>query len=545
MDQLVEFYESSSRTEALLEQVRKNLRSPEFKEEVVIEEEEEEPEEEISKENEEIVEKEEIEEEYVDYEEYVIEAVHQEEEEKEQKIVTKKPRKNKRTEKIVLGEPDFRLLTKKMGLNETERFVLSFKMQPSAPLIENKDLNVDEENGNFTCSFCGYQCTSRLSSVKWHLTQYHPGVKWFMCPWCPMISYNFDRLRLHAITTPNHGTYLPPFTSLECDFCTFKVGKQALMDAHVEDCHVGHDRVMCLNCGETFSCRALKLQHILLKCDSSSAARVPFEKYFVDEPIDENQVKEVCELCGKSMAKKQLKNHREMVHAKEYGIEIARYHCDLCTSSYKAKRELKLHMLKTHLQIYNYSCNYCDRTFRNWNSRKYHVLTVHENGLIRHKCDICGKKFASKFKMTEHRATHSDIRKFQCELCDKTYKNLSMLREHKNTVHATTRPFTCQECNKAFKDRKGETSTIFIKYCLELIFLGLKQHARTHVERQFTCPICVSTSFTVAHTLRSHMATKHPEFPMPPLGTSLRNVDLNAFADGSHMEEQSLEVEYI
>lgn len=37
------------------------------------------------------------------------------------------------------------------------------------------------------------------------------------------------------------------------------------------------------------------------------------------------------------------------------------------------------------------------------------------------------------------------------------------------------------------------------------------------------------------------MNNRHPEFPMPPAGTSLRNVDLNIFAQEPHEEHLTLE----
>lgn len=214
-----------------------------------------------------------------------------------------------------------------------------------------------------------------------------------------------------------------------------------------------------------------------------------------------------CEECGYLIPKARIKHHKARSHAEA----TPRFVCDLCSKSYKSKIDLKLHIRKIHLGILNYPCKYCGRVFKDWSTRHYHNLTLHEPSRLKFACDFCPKKFTGKFRLDEHRAMHLDVRKHQCSDCEKSFKKVRHLNDHRKTVHANGRLVTCDKCEKCFKDRKG-----------------LRQHAKTHMEREFRCPVC-PTTFTVGHTLRTHMRTRHPNFPMPPLGTPLRNVDLSVY----------------
>lgn len=442
LDELLEFYEQCSRTEALLEEIRLAQPSMLVKKEEEIESDDVEVEvsPDLDPDPDPTVEVE-----IGPVPDVVLEYYKSAEDTPKEKYARRNIRK------FVEMDADFSVFRPMMSHHDSEYFVLSYENEGARDLPETQDFN--QHPDLFTCSYCEHQ-GGRLNGLKWHFLQLHPDAKWFQCPWCPFTCYNLDRMRIHTSTMKNHKT-MAPLTPLRCDLCTYQTWQQVAMELHCEAYHA-NVRIFC-ECEATFPCRDLKLQHILLRCSQApKTCRLPYMKFLNGQQQEEKAAKVVCEICGKAVAKKHAKYHKEIHHAKEYGLETIRFYCDLCNHSYKAKRELKLHMLKVHLKIASYTCNHCGRSFRNWNSRKYHVLTVHEHDLIRHECDVCGKKFASKFKMTEHRTMHSNIRKFQCPLCEKTYKNLSMLREHKSTVHATTRPYVCQVCGKSFKDRKGK-----------------------------------------------------------------------------------------
>lgn len=48
---------------------------------------------------------------------------------------------------------------------------------------------------------------------------------------------------------------------------------------------------------------------------------------------------------------------------------------------------------------------------------------------------MCDKSFKRKFELVQHRACHSEVRPYVCELCQQTYKRLCHLSRHKKTAH--------------------------------------------------------------------------------------------------------------
>ena len=83
---------------------------------------------------------------------------------------------------------------------------------------------------------------------------------------------------------------------------------------------------------------------------------------------------------------------------------------------------------------------------------KQHKLRMHEGTipdkvLPRHVCDICGKSFKVRSNLKEHMATHSDTRSFLCGICGKSLKNRQCLNRHLFT-HGVKH--TCSVCSKNF-----------------------------------------------------------------------------------------------
>ena len=47
-------------------------------------------------------------------------------------------------------------------------------------------------------------------------------------------------------------------------------------------------------------------------------------------------------------------------------------------------------------------------------------------------CQVCDKKFARKFPLATHQATHSDVKNFKCSICPegRFFKTKSQLNNH-------------------------------------------------------------------------------------------------------------------
>lgn len=89
------------------------------------------------------------------------------------------------------------------------------------------------------------------------------------------------------------------------------------------------------------------------------------------------------------------------------------------------------------------------------------------------------------------------------------------MRTHIENIHSP-KTLKCEHCGKTFTNEKY-----------------LKQHTQTH-SHEYVCPLCPEKTFSLTTTLRAHMKTSHPKFPLPFAGTKLKNYDwsreLNEFA---------------
>ena len=106
-------------------------------------------------------------------------------------------------------------------------------------------------------------------------------------------------------------------------------------------------------------------------------------------------------------------------------------------NKYENPLEIKLET-RTHLvEKKCFECDQCDKTFKEKYTLACHIRIVHLG--IRSKCDLCGKSFTTKTHLTTHtKAVHSNIKRFSCSGCDyKTY-GAGELRSHIKRVHKKT-----------------------------------------------------------------------------------------------------------
>ena len=157
-------------------------------------------------------------------------------------------------------------------------------------------------------------------------------------------------------------------------------------------------------------------------------------------------------------------------------------------------------------------CPVCGKMFR--------YLQVHMR-LHRHpgfECTDCGRKFARKDYLTEHRRIHSHERPYLCVKCGRSFASSSNLRTHLNT-HTDERRYQCEQCGKLFRRRCGKAE--HIRHVHEKVkahrctccprayttLKGLKVHMMSHTnERPYECPNCPKR-FKTATVLDLHLVT--------------------------------------
>ncbi|XP_063707375.1 zinc finger protein 91-like [Culicoides brevitarsis] len=275
---------------------------------------------------------------------------------------------------------------------------------------------------------------------------------------------------------------------------------------------------ICSNCTkiiksiENFHKTCKKTEKVLEKCKITKEIKTEDDfpvKIEADPPPKDalptkpvKQKYKFCEICGKEVHISYFKVHQES-HSPQKSSKNP-FSCDYCGHRCFTKAAILFHIRQKHLKLINYQCKYCPQSYSTRNSLTFHTAMKH-TGEFSHFCEICGKGFISASRLVTHSSIHTDLRSFVCEICKDSFKSKQYLGYHKREVHSE-KTFACENCSKTFK-------------CMKL----LRQHRHFHGPNRFKCVVCPQ-SFSTGQTLRSHLKKNHPELPVAPPGSNLRNL---------------------
>ena len=186
-----------------------------------------------------------------------------------------------------------------------------------------------------------------------------------------------------------------------------------------------------------------------------------------EEDLTKEAVK--CEYCGTEIAgEEKLEEHmgkgvngkyrcgvkqaKEMVRITEGGER--RFVCKVCGKGFKTKQNLSNHSsthTSTHTKDKAFKCvvEGCTKRYASVGGLLQHKKAVHEG--VYYECPKCGKRFARKFKMTEHvKIVHEQETTHKCFKCGALFGQNFNLTRHIRTVHDKIRPFKCEHCDMSF-----------------------------------------------------------------------------------------------
>ncbi|OAD58141.1 Zinc finger protein Xfin [Eufriesea mexicana] len=244
-------------------------------------------------------------------------------------------------------------------------------------------------------------------------------------------------------------------------------------------------------------------------CGSSHPSKWERWLHVSSSHSNESAIKCDREDCGKIFATKSLRNEHIQHHAIQGSSPNT---CEICGKLWGSRVDYWKHVMGVHSDTVPLICGVCLKVFPNVLQLSTHVRSKHwplTNGDF--SCDICGRPYSNKSKMSRHRKIHGfeescdngaensenkvDGRmretELSCELCaDLKFTSLEKLCNHRRIVHGL---FPCDLCNKCY----GRTSHLW------------KHVNRVHKGHEdVTCPYCLKTSASKDH-LAAHISKIH------------------------------------
>ena len=149
--------------------------------------------------------------------------------------------------------------------------------------------------------------------------------------------------------------------------------------------------------------------------------------------------------------------------------------CNLAYVTFNRVKDLNAHHQLYHPNSH-YKCRQCKKTVHTPSTWRYHQYC---QCLRLHKCGDCNKFFLFKSTLKQHHHSHISQRlfkcfhggcymsykhlqdlsrhaamhqqiTFECDLCDKTFKQKRLLKRHE-VVHTNDQPYQCPHCGQCFK----------------------------------------------------------------------------------------------
>ena len=140
-----------------------------------------------------------------------------------------------------------------------------------------------------------------------------------------------------------------------------------------------------------------------------------------------------CHICGKLYQTSfQLRRHTDAAH---HGI---RQQCATCEKFFAYKHDFVMHVQGHIGDNSSYKCTVCGKAIP-----KQSFLNDHMNKHFAtkpHGCRKCGQLFASKSTLNHHDKIYGLLKhSAKCKTCDKIFKSIKYLREHKKTIHGSSK----------------------------------------------------------------------------------------------------------
>ncbi|XP_018517266.1 zinc finger and BTB domain-containing protein 40 isoform X1 [Lates calcarifer] len=369
------------------------------------------------------------------------------------------------------------------------------------------------------------------------------------CPQCPKKLANQRALQRHRAEA--HRNTARVKKKVACDLCGRTFAHPSGMIYHKRTEHFEEKPFACEECGAKFGANSSLKNHMRLHtgekpyhckhCDMSFSVAAALA-YHTKKKHSEGKMY-VCQYCKAVFAQSIELTRHVRTHTGDRP-----YVCRECGKGYSQASGLTVHLHTFHNLSEPHDCQKCCLSFSSLEEHRQHIQEFHPKEF--HKCPTCNKVFTSAALLDKHKGTHSGAKPFSCDLCNKSYQQLSGLWYHNRTNHPdvfanhTRQLKTLVQCDVCFKffpstasvakhqaaEHQGEdntglnrefntgsaASTVQCPCCPAV--LGGEEELQEHIGSQhvsqsseaFSCPLC-SLICTSQMELQEHLLSCHVE----------------------------------
>lgn len=357
------------------------------------------------------------------------------------------------------------------------------------------------------------------------------------CPQCPQKLPTQRALLRHQAQAHEHSIK----KKVDCELCRRTFAHPSGMMYHMRTEHFEEKPFSCEECGAKFGANSSLKNHMRLHtgekpytckhCDKSFTVAAGLA-YHTKKKHSEGKMY-VCQYCKAEFAQSIELTRHVRTHTGDRP-----YVCRECGKGYSQASGLTAHLHTSHSMSEPRDCQKCCLSFSSLSEHECHIQDIHPNEF--YKCPVCEKVLPSATLLNKHKSSHSGSKLFSCDLCNKSYQQLSGLWYHNRTNHPdvfanhTRQLKALVQCDVCFKFFPSEDS--------------LAQHQAKHKGLSgptVSCPFCPAV-FAGDDWLHEHINTRHVQ-QSEVVGCSLcsllcgSTLELQEHMLSVHMEPQEQE----
>jgi len=228
----------------------------------------------------------------------------------------------------------------------------------------------------------------------------------------------------------------------KCKTCGQSFTQLSVLKAHI--CFFPKNKLFnCYKCHKSYkNLNALEKHKTIHKLHCN----ICYKQFFKQSSLKDHKRKHNSRSINHYNIRLKYLNHNVLSHTQRVPSSSQNYECSRCSKVFHKRSEIISHIFENHQEDYSkYSCDKCTSVC---DASQDYILCLGKNY---YKCDVCPQSFTTSHRLQQHYGWHLGIDSFKCEFCPKTFSKCSLYLSHERT-HTGEKPFRCHFCGKWFPE---------------------------------------------------------------------------------------------